>query len=450
MKTSTSTAHPLVIICALVLVLCTALWAAPADARVIRVANCDDAGPGTLRNAVALASSGDLITLKQLACNDIVLTSGQIVVPQASLTLVGNRKVTVDGNRNGRVFLHSGTGTLRLESLSVANGVEPGTFVFGGCIYSWGRVELFHARVHHCTAQRRGGLEPEAYGGGIAAASVLVLHSKVYSNVAELFGKGGGIYSWGAVRIHQSQLYDNRAYEGGAVASEREPVSVSYSRIERNHADSRGGAIAAWGDATINKTTIAGNRSNGQCGALCLFGRRNLILDSTLSSNSALYLSVGQMTGDATIANSTIAFNREEYTNPNYCSGAMFAMHLHLENSILAKNTCAAGAGTDIAGEAGFSTVVGANNIVGRTSLALPSDTIRADPRLAPLADNGGPTPTHAPLPGSPAIDAGNNVFERLYDQRGPGYPRTRGPAPDIGAVEYCGHAGPHSHDAMH
>src|SRR5262249_5119416 len=58
------------------------------------------------------------------------------------------------------------------------------------------------------------------------------------------------------------------------------------------------------------------------------------------------------------------------------------------------------------------------------------------DPRLGPLQDNGGPTLTCALLPGSPAIDAGNNAYATDFDQRGPGYPRIVGGTIDIGAFE--------------
>jgi HYR domain len=53
---------------------------------------------------------------------------------------------------------------------------------------------------------------------------------------------------------------------------------------------------------------------------------------------------------------------------------------------------------------------------------------------LGPLQDNGGPTLTHALLPGSPAIDAGDNTDAPLMDQRG--VPRPQGAAVDIGAFE--------------
>ena len=53
--------------------------------------------------------------------------------------------------------------------------------------------------------------------------------------------------------------------------------------------------------------------------------------------------------------------------------------------------------------------------------LTAPGDQINTDPLLGPLQDNGGPTSTHALLPGSPAIDAGNPNFTPppFYDQRG-------------------------------
>src|SRR5207247_2347431 len=67
-----------------------------------------------------------------------------------------------------------------------------------------------------------------------------------------------------------------------------------------------------------------------------------------------------------------------------------------------------------------------------------PGDQINTEPLLGPLQDNGGPTFTHALLPGSPAIDAGdpNFVPPPYYDQRGPGYDRVRNGRLDIGSFE--------------
>jgi hypothetical protein len=58
---------------------------------------------------------------------------------------------------------------------------------------------------------------------------------------------------------------------------------------------------------------------------------------------------------------------------------------------------------------------------------------------LGPLQDNGGPTPTHALLAGSPAIDNGNDTAALDFDQRGIGFPRIAGGGADIGALEVQG-----------
>ena len=67
----------------------------------------------------------------------------------------------------------------------------------------------------------------------------------------------------------------------------------------------------------------------------------------------------------------------------------------------------------------------------------MPPDTIDADPLLAPLAANGGPTATHALAACSPARDAGSNAAGAATDQRLDGYLRTYGAVADIGAFEW-------------
>ena len=70
-----------------------------------------------------------------------------------------------------------------------------------------------------------------------------------------------------------------------------------------------------------------------------------------------------------------------------------------------------------------------------------PGDLHNIDPLLSPLRDNGGALPTHALLPGSPAIDAGDNAGCPAADQRGVARPKdgdADGTATcDIGAYEY-------------
>jgi hypothetical protein len=86
-------------------------------------------------------------------------------------------------------------------------------------------------------------------------------------------------------------------------------------------------------------------------------------------------------------------------------------------------------------------TIDGANNLIGSVGAPLiqPPDTLQFNPQLQPLADNGGPTRTHALRANSPAIDAGNNAAGLSFDQRGGEFPRVYGKAPDIGAFEKQG-----------
>jgi hypothetical protein len=116
-----------------------------------------------------------------------------------------------------------------------------------------------------------------------------------------------------------------------------------------------------------------------------------------------------------------------------------------LANTIVAGNT--AGTEPDAAGVFTFT----GYNLIGRTDCS--SGWISTDltgtgssplnPRLAALGNNGGPTQRMAFLPGSPAINAGNNALvvdasnnPLTYDQRGPGFPRIVGGTVDIGAFE--------------
>ena len=80
------------------------------------------------------------------------------------------------------------------------------------------------------------------------------------------------------------------------------------------------------------------------------------------------------------------------------------------------------------------------------------SNNLNGDPMLGVLADNGGPTKTHALLANSPAIDAGDSVAGAEagdFDQRGTGFSRSLGNGIDIGAFESGAESGPEENDAF-
>ena len=91
-------------------------------------------------------------------------------------------------------------------------------------------------------------------------------------------------------------------------------------------------------------------------------------------------------------------------------------------------------------------TIAGDHSLVFASTLALPPDTLAQDPLLGPLQDNGGQVHTQALLPGSPAIDRGDNLVSLYTDSRGwdcsaawggcVTFERTVGAATDIGAFE--------------
>ncbi|MCW5578253.1 MAG: hypothetical protein KIS89_06400, partial [Dokdonella sp.] len=113
-----------------------------------------------------------------------------------------------------------------------------------------------------------------------------------------------------------------------------------------------------------------------------------------------------------------------------------YALATTLRSTIIAGNTASSGA--DL-GSGEQPTVTGDHNLIVATAFALPGDTLTADPQLLPLADNGGPTQTHALATTSPARDAGSNADALAYDQRGAGFARSVGGGPDIGAFELQG-----------
>ena len=106
---------------------------------------------------------------------------------------------------------------------------------------------------------------------------------------------------------------------------------------------------------------------------------------------------------------------------------------LSLQNTLLAKNT-GADCELDFDSLTSFTTL--GNNLATNTNCPLngPGDKIVADAKLGPLANNGGPTMTHLPQAGSPAIDAAVMLSGITTDQRG--ITRPQGQQPDIGAVE--------------
>jgi uncharacterized protein DUF4347/Big-like domain-containing protein/low-density lipoprotein receptor class B len=212
---------------------------------------------------------------------------------------------------------------------------------------------------------------------------------------------GGGIYhtNSGTLTLRDTSISGNTARwggglynEGGSVVLERVTIGVG------NSASSNGGGIYNFGagsSMSLINLTITGNSAGSNGGGIWT----NRSID---------------------IINSTIAFNTSG--GGIYGSGAQGTATL--QNTILDSN---------IGGNANKALTSLGNNIDSDSTAGLGDPLDGVDPMLAGLADNGGPTQTHALLAGSPAINAGTNLNAPAVDQRG--FQRVDG-STDIGAVE--------------
>lgn len=400
----------------------------PHTPATMRVSSCADNGaPGTLRALIAAAGEGDTIDLTALKCSSITLQHGAIPVQLDDLTVIGpgEHRFAIDGARQDRVFVHYGSGGLRLERLTIRNGESTvtGYHVTGGaCILSGGYVVLDHSTVHGCHATGEG-----VYGGGILAGTIALYTSTLSGNVAlgshpdtftAAYG-GGAMAYFGVAYLYASTVADNRATHnlsdthgsyctGGGVFADFGSYALR-STVSGNYSFGTGGGMTGHGGFTIGNSTISGNTAKLKTGG-GVFAR-------TFGAPFLLY-------------NSTLAFNNALNGGGAYVTGAPSATVL--QSTIMAGNSV-----TDIAAPAAL-TITGANNLVvsAGAGITLPADTLRSNPQLRSLADNGGPTRTHALAPASPARDAGNNAANLATDQRGIGFARVAGAAADIGAFE--------------
>jgi hypothetical protein len=334
--------------------------------------------------------------------------------------------VKIDAHGTDRAFVHPGLGALTLQGVTVRHGAARVTgnhVTGGGCIASAGYVVLDHSVVSDCESSGEG-----VYGGGIFAYGLLMYTSTLARSTG--FGTapdagtavfGGGGYSWFSVLV-ASSVSGNRATHD---------VASGHSGYDT------GGGIFANTGGYIGASTIDSNYSHGLGGGVSTFGGYLLVVDSTVSGNVAKTGTGGgldlRVFYGGVIANSTITANSAPSGGGAYLRGSGTSFSLF--SSILAGNK--AGAGADL-GSANNVGIGGGNNlaVTAGPSLTLPPDTLHANPLLLPLADNGGPTRTHALAQGSPALDAGSNVGGLPNDQRGDGYPRVVGAGPDIGAFE--------------
>jgi hypothetical protein len=358
-------------------------------ADVITVANTNDSGPGSFRQALADANDGD--TIDFAVTGVIGVTSGLLMVNNSIIISgPGADNLALDGNgKSGILFINSGV-TVTISGLTITNG-HAGSY--GGGIYNGSAtVTLNDCVVTANSAQYGGGVYNEAVFGDTA---LTITNSTINGNSASQ--EGGGIYEIGViapvtVTVNNSTLSGNSAFLGAGIRNVTSGMTatlmISNSSISGNSADNGdgGGISNQGGNATVEilNSTFSGNSADFDGGSIHNTGKAIIDLADTI-------LEAGDSGGNI--------FNN---------GGTVTSHGFNLSN--------------DDAG--GY--------------LTGPGDQINTDPLLGPLQNNGGPTFTHALLPGSPAIDAGDPNFTPppLFDQRGAGYPRVVNGRIDKGSFE--------------
>jgi hypothetical protein len=407
---------------------------------IFTVTNLQDDGPGSLRQAIHDANGTgepDAIVFQPGLAGPITLTSGELDVTESvTITGPGAGVITVSGNNTSRIFLvdnaaHT-TINVAISGLALTAGSGGAVAVSdeiltlrgvvitnsnaqngGGILVSTdGQLTLEDSTVSGNRAD--GVLSP--FGGGLylSSNSVALVRNSTISGNQVIGGHGGGIYvAGGSLTVEDSTISGNSAELGGGIGVVGGLLTVANSTISGNSAVGGGGIFADESTLTVENSTLSGNVASRLGGGISLPGG-----------------------GTAVIRNSTVAFN-----TATSGGGGLFVKFSSgpatLLSTIVADNAVGAtGVGPDVLGKvtAAFSLV---ENVAGTTFLPGSANNILGvDPLLGPLQFNGGPTQTHALLPGSPALDHGSNPDGLTFDQRGPGFARVRGAAADIGAFE--------------
>lgn len=391
----------------------------------IVVTNTDDDGPGSLRDALAGAVTGQVIGFDpSLAGGTITLASE--LVPAANVVIAATPgSITLDGDGLVRIFRVPTGITLRLVGLTLTRGTRSNS-QSGGCLDVSGTLTATHTTISSCFISDGAN---SGQGGGAAVVrtggSLTLSHSTVANSRSQYRTGTAGILTVGTLNTCWTTFSGNASSNGdnnpGAIMVAGGTTTVlSSSFVSNTSASGGGGAIYAFGTATlvVRDSTFVGNRSNYFGGAIAARSSIPAIIERcTIINNTAPSAQYSPIAGE---------------------SGGGILGTVQLSSSLVVGNTGAGGVPDDIAG----TITSDGHNVVGvstnNTGLVA---TDQSGTRTAPLpglnaayADYGGPTQTISLLPGSPAFDMASTASAAFPDQRGRS--RNVNGLPDVGAIE--------------
>lgn len=420
------------------------------------VGTCPDVTSCRLRTAIFLASDDDTIIFSPgLSGQAIHLASTLIISKNITIDASAlETQITISGdtdsddNNDVRIFAVTSGVTATLRGMILTKGKSPS--FGGGAILNAGTLTVDHCTISASTAIDHGGgailnwdgtltitnssingngATIDSRGGGVNNFGTLVVTNSVFSNNYAL-DTGGAIFNVVEANITNTFFSGNTANTGGAISSDATVLNVTNSTFSSNGSILSGGGMVLNGPATIANSTFVGNTSGARGGGILNMSTMTLS-NSTFVSNSAVSQGGGiyNWVAGMAIYNSTFSDN---YAPPGLGGGIYNDGTMNYVNTIIANSPYG---GDCINGGGGVNTVNN-NNLVEDGSCRA---SLNGDPKLGPLANNGGPTQTMVLLAGSSAINAGNNVYcagsvVNNLDQRG--VTRPRGGRCDLGAVE--------------
>jgi hypothetical protein len=359
-------------------------------------------------NTINLTAGSYLLTIAPSGSNgddsgDLNIGRGLVT---NNVTIVGDSAATtiIDGRALDRVFDVGFFCTATLMNLTIQNG--KGTF-----------------------------------GGGLSNSGQATLTNDIFMN--NKASQGAGVFNSGTLTLSDCTIEENTASQGGGIQNGG-TMTIADSIVEGNMAG-QGGGILNSGSLTITGATIAANTVTGVVGqGGGLFNQNTVTLtndtiaDNTASQGGGIFTFGG---GTVSLISCTIAANTASgafFSGGGGIYGGIGNPVLTLQNTLVALNQSDSGPDIQATVSSQGHNLIG--NATGAAGLVDSDLTGTSDsplnPLLGSLQDNGGPTPTMMPLPGSPAVDAGDPSDASEWDQRGPGYPRVVDGVIDIGAIE--------------
>ncbi len=263
-------------------------------------------------------------------------------------------------------------------------------------------------------------------GGAVHNAGTLTLSNVVIENSHG--DDGGATANSATATLLDSRLMDNAAADTGGAIINHGAMTVRNTSIDTNSAPYAGGGVNNLGTLTVSESLIAHNgSSSGNGGGLASFASATLT-NVTMSDNGA------SINGGGIYSEGSLALSSVTITG-NAANGAGDGLYAS-DSGVQFRNTIIAGNHNDqCAGTGGY--ISQGNNLSDAEDCLFIAggDLQNTDPMLGLLADNGGPTQTHALLDGSAAIDHAQTLVGcPPTDQRG--VVRPQNGQCDIGAYE--------------